>query len=312
MEIAYKLNLDFDQLNVLDNHSVLNVLNVVVYELMMFATKLGDESAMDEAVDELRGLADRICEGQFGPQHLDGLVDLKNRLLQKVHHEAGNSNDLHVESIRETLINLRGIFEILEVRVGEMKHRLKDPKAWEQFSVQDIRSNLNTFFEAVMRNAKGRYGLTYDPAAKTENDYFVDLKISGSEEDSDSIWMPPVFQDVIRDLVANARKYTDPGGELKVHVSQPHGELFIEVSDTGIGIPENEIPDILGFGYRASNIGGRTTMGGGFGLTKAFYITQMFGGKMWIDSKVGEASGTRILIALPVSDTRKKEVSMGA
>lgn len=312
MEISYKLNLDYHQLKVLDNHSVLNVLNVVVYELMMFATKVGDETAMDEAIDELQGLADRICNGQFGSQHLDGLVVLKNRLLHKVHQAAEKSNHVDVESIRETLINLRGIFEILEVRVGEMKERLKDPQAWERFSVEGIRGNLIAFFDAVVRNAKGRYGLTYDPARKTEKDYLVDMKITGSEQDREWVWMPPVFQDVIRDLVANARKYTDPGGALKIHVSQTEGELLIEISDTGIGIPEDEIPEILGFGFRASNTGNRTTMGGGFGLTKAFYLTQMFGGKMWIDSKMGEASGTSIRISLPISNVARSDVNVNA
>jgi len=312
MEISYKLNLDFDQLKVLDNHSVLNVLNVVVYELMVFATKLGDETAMDEAIEELRGLADRICNGQFGPQHLDGLVELKNRLLHKVHQAAENSNHVDVESIRETFINLRGIFEILEVRVVEMKRRLKDPRAWERFPVQVIQDNLITFFDAVVRNAKGRYGLTYDPDAITEKDYFVELKITGSEQDCDGVCMPPVFQDVIRDLVANARKYTDPGGTLKIHVSQTEGELLIEISDTGIGIPEDEIPEILGFGFRGSNTDGRVTMGGGFGLTKAFYLTQMFEGRMWIDSKMGEASGTSIRISLPISNVAKSDVNVNA
>ena len=309
MEIVYKLNLDLNQLKVLDNHSVLNVLNVVVYELLLFAQKTGDVSAMDDAIDELKTLADRISAGRFGEEHLGDLITVKNRLLNLVYQKAESGNLLDENAVYEILINLRGIFEILEIRVGEMRERLKDPLAWERFSVRLLEDNLHTFFKAIERNAKGRYRLVYDRNMKTSADYFVGIEMKGPSREEHSVIMPPVFQDVIRDLAANARKYSNPGSDIEIHVIQDAKELLIEVSDTGIGIPEDEIPEILSFGFRASNTDGRSTMGGGFGLTKAFYLVQMFDGKMWIDSKVGASSGTRIRISLPVSDAIREQFS---
>ena len=110
--------------------------------------------------------------------------------------------------------------------------------------------------------------------------------------------MPPVFQDVMRDLLANARKYTPPGGVITAGLSDNGEGIRFVVKDTGMGIPESEIMKVVEFGYRATNAA-RPTRGGGFGLTKAFYITKTFGGRMWIESPVENGSGTRIEILIP-------------
>jgi signal transduction histidine kinase len=109
--------------------------------------------------------------------------------------------------------------------------------------------------------------------------------------------MPPVFKDVMRDLVANARKYTTPGGHITFAVHESETELRFVVEDTGRGIPAAEIPTVVQFGRRASNVGDVRTMGGGFGLTKAVLVTKQFGGQFWIASEAG--LGTRIRIVLP-------------
>ena len=109
--------------------------------------------------------------------------------------------------------------------------------------------------------------------------------------------MPAVFQDVLRDLVANARKYTAPGGHITAALYEDPTLLRLVVEDTGRGIPANELATVVHFGRRASNVGDVRTLGGGFGLTKAFLATKQFGGRFWLASQVG--TGTRIRINVP-------------
>jgi signal transduction histidine kinase len=111
--------------------------------------------------------------------------------------------------------------------------------------------------------------------------------------------MPAVFQDVIRDLLANARKYTDPGKSIQSGLHESNSTLRFIVRDTGIGIPEKEIEDIITFGRRGSNAKERPTRGGGFGLTKAYYVTKKFNGRMWIESPLRGNRSTGIEIILP-------------
>jgi signal transduction histidine kinase len=101
----------------------------------------------------------------------------------------------------------------------------------------------------------------------------------------------------MRDLIANARKYTAPGGHITAALYEDAEALRFLVEDTGRGIPEGELEKVVQFGQRASNVGEVRTMGGGFGLTKAFLVTKQFGGRFWLASQLGV--GTRVRIQIP-------------
>ena len=118
-----------------------------------------------------------------------------------------------------------------------------------------------------------------------------------ADEGRDTIAMPLIFKDVMRDLIANARKYSPLGSSIIVGLYESSDSLKFVVQDTGRGIPASEIKKVFEYGERGSNVEGVRTMGGGFGLTKAFYITKQFGGRFWITSEVDQ--GTRIRIELP-------------
>ncbi len=109
--------------------------------------------------------------------------------------------------------------------------------------------------------------------------------------------MPPVFQDVMRDPMAKARKYTDPGGRISAGLLDDGKNLLLCVEDTGIGIPPADIEKVVELGFRASNVGGKTTMVGGFVLTMAHVVTKQLNGRMWIDSEEGQY--TRVTISIP-------------
>jgi signal transduction histidine kinase len=150
-------------------------------------------------------------------------------------------------------------------------------------------------FSAIEKNSHGRYRIIYNAALKEPNDYYFDFKLESNR--GDNLLMPAVFQDVMRDLIANARKYTAPGGHITAALHEDPTLLRFVVEDTGRGIPPDEIEKVVHFGQRASNVNTVRTMGGGFGLTKAFLVAKQFGGRFWIASELGV--GTRVRIHLP-------------
>ena len=109
--------------------------------------------------------------------------------------------------------------------------------------------------------------------------------------------MPPVFQDCLCDLVANARKYTPPGGCIHAKLEEDEDTFVLQVSDNGIGIPEDQIDRVVSFGFRGKNVANTIPYGGGFGLTKAYFYTLEMGGRMWIESNLSR--GTTITIHIP-------------
>lgn len=98
-------------------------------------------------------------------------------------------------------------------------------------------------------------------------------------------------------MLANSRKYTEPGGRINAGLTETEDHIRFVIEDTGIGIPNNELEKVIDFGYRASNLEGKKTHGGGFGLTKAYSITKNNNGRFWIDSQVN--LGTTIKIEIP-------------
>jgi two-component system sensor histidine kinase CiaH len=97
-------------------------------------------------------------------------------------------------------------------------------------------------------------------------------------------------------LLDNAMKYTNEGGEIRLTCQQTHSFIILRVSDTGIGIPEADIPKIFDRFYQSDKA--RTAAEGtGLGLSIAKWIIEKHHGKTKVQSKLGE--GTTIEIIFP-------------
>lgn len=306
-EIALNLDLNDQQVRVLDHHSLLNILNVIVYELLVLSERMSSPPEIESILDEVHATAQRVGEGTLPNEAILEIGTLKDVVLKRI-EDCTQTNLLRESAFfEETHANLESIFNCLDLRIFELRERYKDPLGWENFTCDRLAANLRMMFAALALNSKGRYGFTDDPTNQGPNDYLLRLRMRALV--GDSICMPPVIQDLVRDLAANARKYTAPGGEITVQITEDPNGLEFEVKDTGIGIPEEDIPGVLRFGYRGRNVAGMRTMGGGFGLTKAYHIVQLFGGKMWIESVTGEGSGTLVRCQIPRPAEACKAVS---
>ena len=104
---------------------------------------------------------------------------------------------------------------------------------------------------------------------------------------------------VLDNLLLNAFKFTPPGGRVVVRLTQAGAQARIEVADTGIGIAEDDLPQLFDRFYRARNATGHSVPGLGLGLTIVRTIVEGHGGTVGVRSRVGE--GTAFTIALPAA-----------
>ncbi len=95
---------------------------------------------------------------------------------------------------------------------------------------------------------------------------------------------------VISNLVTNALKYTEAGGSVTVRGSAEPGTLRLEVRDTGVGIAREHLDHIFDKFVQVRNAAGTTPGSVGLGLAIANEIVEMYGGKIWVESEVGEGS----------------------
>lgn len=297
MEVNLDLPFSLDQLSLLDMHSVLNVLNVVQYELLQIGEATDNAPEVDELCEKTAEVADALTDHQVALGHAKTIGDFADHVLQVVKRLQETRKLQENIFFTNSVANLTGIFEVLKIRAMEIVERSDNPTAWTPHEIKKLSENFTQVFQAIERNSKGGYHIVSNLAEHEEGDYLVHLDIGSP--DNVRILMPPIFQDVMRDLLANARKYTLPGGVITAGLLDNGEGIRFVVKDTGVGIPQDEILKVVEFGYRGKNVSGRPTRGGGFGLTKAFYITKIFGGRMWIESPVENGKGTRIEIQIP-------------
>jgi two-component system phosphate regulon sensor histidine kinase PhoR len=96
--------------------------------------------------------------------------------------------------------------------------------------------------------------------------------------------------EVLQNLLDNAIQYTLPGGQIIVSAISAEEEIVLTVSDTGIGIPKADQPRIFERFYRVDVARSREAGGTGLGLAIAKHLVEVHGGRLWVDSEVGQGS----------------------
>jgi heavy metal sensor kinase len=100
-------------------------------------------------------------------------------------------------------------------------------------------------------------------------------------------------------LLDNAVKYTPEGGSCEIELITEPGQAQILVRDSGIGIPESELGLIFERLYRTDQARSRETGGAGLGLAIARWITEMHGGTIAAESRMGLGSVFRVSLPVP-------------
>ena len=95
------------------------------------------------------------------------------------------------------------------------------------------------------------------------------------------------LHDIYINLLTNAFKFTPPGGEVRIKARRDNDVVLTEVSDTGVGIPEDQRGKVFDEFYQVDR---RRYGGTGLGLTIVKGIVEEHGGKIWVDSEVGKGS----------------------
>ncbi|HET7572484.1 MAG TPA: ATP-binding protein [Gaiellaceae bacterium] len=108
---------------------------------------------------------------------------------------------------------------------------------------------------------------------------------------------------VLDNLVTNAIKFTEEGGRVVVAVTREGSGSVVTVSDTGIGIPPDEVDQLFSRFYRASSARRRAIPGTGLGLVIAQAIVEAHGGTITLQSREGE--GTSVSVALPTRPAQR-------
>jgi signal transduction histidine kinase len=110
----------------------------------------------------------------------------------------------------------------------------------------------------------------------------------------------PRVNQVLHNLLENAVAHTHKGGTINVAAVAQDGWVEVSVSDTGEGIPVEDLPHIFERFYRVDKSRSRATGGSGLGLTIARRLVEAHGGKITVQSELGK--GSRFSFTLPIAE----------
>jgi len=126
----------------------------------------------------------------------------------------------------------------------------------------------------------------------------VTIKVEAPEEFKDIVGAPRQLRQVLTNLLNNAIKFSPPGSTVTLRSWETDDELWVEVSDEGIGIPPEDQASIFEDFFRARNVG--DVGGSGLGLSIAKKIVDAHQGRILLASPYEKGkSGTKFTVVLP-------------
>jgi len=209
----------------------------------------------------IKGFISLLLEGSYGK-----LIPQQEDVLNKVY----TSN--------ERLVNLvEDLLNISRIESGRMEFKYDK---WDMDKIcQDV---IDTF---VLRAKEHKLDLEYI----SPNPPVPEIMIDGTK-----------VREVVSNLVDNAIKYTLEGhGGVKLKLEQIADNIRVTVSDTGIGIPQTELPYLFAKFSRGKDTSRLNTGGTGLGLYVGKSMIENNGGKIWAESD-GEGLGSRFIIEIPM------------
>ncbi len=225
-------------------------------------------------------------------ERLERLFRSQQRFLADVSHE-----------LRTPLTSVRGNLDLMR-RFGEYDEE-------SMFVIQDEMERMSRLLGDLLLLARADTGglpLRHEPVELDNVLFEVYRQISRIEKPV-TVELTAVDQAIILgdedrlkqlllNLVDNAIKYTQPGGVVRLSLAKDGSWAQLVVSDTGIGIPAEDLPHIFERFYRVDKARSRAQGGSGLGLAIAKWVVQAHGGAIKVDSTVGE--GTTFTVTLPI------------
>ena len=112
--------------------------------------------------------------------------------------------------------------------------------------------------------------------------------------------------EILQNLLDNATQYTLPGGRITLSAETRDADVVFTVSDTGIGIPKSDQSRIFERFYRVDAARSREAGGTGLGLAIAKHLVEVHGGRIWVESEIGQ--GSKFHFSVPIFDPERSMV----
>jgi two-component system phosphate regulon sensor histidine kinase PhoR len=269
--------------------------NAVEYPDMWVELEAADGQEYRAQAAEVPGVGTAVTLTDI--TYLKRLDRIKNEFVSTVSHD-----------LRSPLTSIMGYVDLIG-RVGPVN----DMQRQFMGKVQDSVRNITNLVDDLLTLGRVEAGLDTRREAVTLPDLiqqaWTDLKtpvdkslfqlIVDIPAELQPLQVNPVqFKSMVQNLLDNALRYSQPGGEIKVLGSQEDGSVVLRFIDQGVGILPQDLPYVFNKFYRGSNVASEIS-GTGLGLSIAKSVIENHEGRIWVESQPGQ--GTVVSVMFPLS-----------
>ena len=252
-------------------------------ELADFATTFNNMAARLQTIDNSRGqFMGNIAHELRTPMttikgFIDGMLDgtippeSRDHYLGIVSEEVGRLTRL-----------IKNMLDITKLEAGEYQVNARNYDIWESIT--------SVVFGAEQRLEANKIQISGFAPTKT---------MVYADEDL-------VYQ-VIYNIVDNAIKFCNVGGEIRFSVTQARGMVTVGIRNTGAGISADALPYVFDRFYKEDKSRGLNTMGSGLGLHICKVLINLSGGNIWAESKEGEYCQFNFTLPVAVQEKNKQK-----
>ncbi|HVF38571.1 MAG TPA: HAMP domain-containing sensor histidine kinase [Gemmatimonadaceae bacterium] len=270
----------------------------------MSETSMSPVFTRTDAEQRIAQLEEEILEAQRVIGELQDRDMLKTQFLSNISHDLRTPLTAiitHAEILRDGILGditpkqresisviITGGRQLLDMIAEILMHARDSSEALTltetQFSVQEVVEQVTTLNESLV----AKKGLVLERHLSTD--------------------VPPIIGDrdkiihVLTNLLGNAFEFTQPGGRVWISATRSPGDsermVMLEVGDTGVGIARDHHELIFREFAQVDSSASRAHHGTGLGLTIARRFVELHGGRIWVESELGE--GSRFFFTLPI------------
>jgi signal transduction histidine kinase len=181
----------------------------------------------------------------------------------------GSLNEKQEEFVNRAFERTELLANFVKDLLNLTKKRLKHDTEFEEFLLKDLITKVVSSVQILAKDKSIEFTI------------FIDNNIHTITGD------PFTIEELYSNLLLNAIKYTLPKGRIELSVRNRPDHIVTEISDSGIGIPKEEIPKVFDEFYRATNVPKDIRTGSGLGLSIVKQIVENHKGRIWVNSEVG-------------------------
>jgi signal transduction histidine kinase len=253
------------------------------------------------------GVATDITERKRAEEELKEVMETKSQFISTVSHELRTPLASMKEAISIVLEEVSGkinkdqknFLNIAQRNIDRLGRLINEVLDFQKLSANKMKFNMQeNDIREVVKDACHTMTL-YAEKKRVKLEAKLDDNLPKAKFDSDGIMQ------VLTNLISNSIKFTPENGQVTVSVQHKDEDLVIRVSDTGIGVPKENLPKLFAPFYQVHQHG-QQVKGTGLGLAIVSKIVTQHSGRIEVESEVGQ--GTTFSVFLPLDGHPTPEV----